>query len=488
MTDFDPFERRFADALRSDADVSVGPFDPASIARGAMQIGHTRPGRAERVARRIAVANMRTRFAAAAVIAALVVGGALSMTRQNQPAVGGPSPTPGASVSPSEQASPSAVASPTAVPAAVPSWTATGRMARPRSGGLAVQLLDGTVLVVGGNSNVADPAAELYDPRTGGWTATGPMVTPRMQFTATRLRDGRVLVATGAADSGVLAAAELYDPDTREWTATGPMQTARYDATASLLPDGRVLVAGGTIVSHYFNPSVSSAELYDPATGSWMRTGSMQIARSGHTAILLPSGNVIVLGGWNLNDTLSYPLSSAEVYDSATGTWVAAHDMTQSTIVQTATLLEDGRILVAGGTYKAPTPQFVTPNGGIASTAELYDPTTDSWTATGSPSTSLVGPTATLLLDGTVLAAGGLDRREGLAGPAAELYDPTTGAWTATSPMIQGRSGHTATLLRDGRVLVAAGISELASNPGDVPAHDTGWLASAELYDPGTRR
>lgn len=475
MTDLNSFERRLAVALRSDADLSVAPFDPALIARTAIQNDETRHHRAARMPRRIATMNGSRRFAAAAVLAVLAVGGAFYLLRPSQPSVGTPSPTPGASSSPTNSDFPS----PTVLARAA-SWTATGSMARPRDGGIAVPLQDGKVLVVGGNSNVADPAAELYDPSTGTWTATGPMVPP-CGLTATLLLDGRVLVACVGGETGALASAELYDPSTGSWTATGAPETARYYGTATLLPDGKVLVAGGDIITHFFNPSVASAELYDPVTGSWTPTGSMGTARTGHTATLLPNGKVLVAGGANDNDILSYRLASAELYDPGTGTWTPTHDMTEVRQLHTATLLGNGRVLVVGGWG------FET----ILASAELFDPTTGSWAAAGSLSAPLMGFTATLLVDGRVLVAGGMDTRpinasDTPASASAELYDPNTGKWTATIDMIQARTGHTATLLPDGRVLVAAGISVRGSYSGDVVDRAPGWLAFAELYDPGS--
>jgi Galactose oxidase, central domain/Kelch motif len=479
MTDLDSFERRLAVALRSDADLGVAPFDPVSIARAAIHSGQTRQRRALRVPRRITTMNVSARFAVAAVIGVIAIGGTLYLTRPSLPAVGGPSATPGVSASPSESASPSAVPSPTVVPARAPSWTATGSMARSREGAVAVQLQDGKVLVVGGNSNVAGPAAEVYDPRTRTWTATGPMVTPGWQFAAAGLLDGRVLVASA---DGTATSAELYDPSTGSWTATGSMGTARYDTTLTLLDDGKVLLAGGDTVAPSFNPSVASAELYDPVTGSWTPTGSMGSARSGHTATLLRNGKVLVAGGSNDNDTLSYRLASAELYDPGTGRWTPTHDMTEVRQSHTATLLLDGRVLVVGGSGVFAVEPGQQLRQGISKTAELYDPTTGSWTAAGSLRAPLLGFTATLLPDGRVLVAGGLGNRDVLASTSAELFDPITGTWATTSDMIQGRAQHTTTLLPDGTVLVAGGIS------GHDAGQITGWLASAELYDPGSGR
>jgi hypothetical protein len=184
------------------------------------------------------------------------------------------------------------------------------------------------------------------------------------------------------------------------WTPTGSMGTARYDHTATLLPSGKVLAAGGT---NFRGDHLSSAELYDPATGIWTATGTLGTGRNGHTATLLPSGQVLVAGGFN-----GVYLSSAELYDPATGTWTATGSMSTARAYYTATLLPSGQVLVAGG-YPA------------LSSAELYDPATGTWTATGSLGTGRSMHTATLLLSGQVLAAGGYDDRG--ASRSAELYD-----------------------------------------------------------------
>lgn len=466
------FDQRIADWLEDDP--VQAPGQVLEIVLAALPSIPRR--RASRVSWRFTSmpTSIRWPIAAAAVLAVVAVAGALYLNRPSQPAVGGPSPIPGVSASPIASAVPSASAR-------AASWTATGSMARSRYGAVAVPLQDGMVLVIGGNSNVADPAAELYDPSTGTWTASGPMVN-RLQFTATRLLDGRVLVAAGGDEQG-LASAEIFDPTTRTWAATGSPRTLRYAATATLLPDGKVLLAGGDTVTHFFNPSIASAELYDPGTGSWTPTGSMGTARSWHTATLLGNGKVLVAGGTNENDTLSFGLASAELYDPGTGMWTAAKDMTQVRSSHTATALGDGRVLVVGGSCGC--------DEGISATAEVYDPTTGSWTGAGSLSAPLEGFTATLLPDGRVLVTGGMDTRpvnasDAPASAAAELYDPRTDRWESTVDMVQVRTGHSAALLPDGTVLVAGGISVRGSYSGETPSHNTGWLYSAEVYDPGS--
>jgi hypothetical protein len=260
-----------------------------------------------------------------------------------------------------------------------------------------------------------------------------------------------------AGGSGPIASAELYDPASGAWTETGLMTAARQAATATLLPSGLVLVAGGI-----GNDGVlASAELYDPETGAWIATGSMQSARYGATATLLPNGQVLVAGGDADPNGNSAILASAELYDPGTGAWTATGPMQDARSFHTATLLGDGTVLVAGG-YAATQ---------VLASAELYDPTTGLWTATGSMQDQRAEATATILPDGRVLAAGG-DGSAALAG--AELYDPTTGAWTVTASMLTPRFGGTATLLGSGMVLAAGGSNDVEN------------VASAELYDPAT--
>jgi len=202
------------------------------------------------------------------------------------------------------------------------------------------------------------------------------------------------------------------------WTAAGGMLTPRFLQTATLLPDGRVLVAGGEDAC---GAALASAELYDPRTGSWTPTGSMVAPRADHTATLLPDGRVLVAGGTDLApasgasaDTTG-PAASAELYDPRTGSWTATGSMVGQHVMHTATLLPDGRVLVAGGT------------SGPAASAELYDPRTRSWTATGSMLTPRRSHTATLMPDGRVLVVGGLGYGWILP-DSAELYDPGSGS------------------------------------------------------------
>jgi N-acetylneuraminic acid mutarotase len=351
-------------------------------------------------------------------------------------------------------------------PAEAASFATTGALIGNRAGHTATLLRDGTVLVFGGfNGVVRLNTAELYEPATGLWTATGALATGRTTQTATLLANGKVLATGGhVGATSSTPTCELYDPVTRTWTTTGTMGTARGNHTATLLLNGKVLVVGG--FNRNTSSAVSTAELYDPATGTWTPTGSLATARNWHTATLLLSGKVLVGGG--APDAAGYSsLSSAELYDPGVGAWTTLATLSAARQTHTATLLPDGRVLIAGGADL----------GYFISGAELYNPASGTWTATGSLGSARGIHIATLLPDGKVLAAGGNHNSPAaptiVASSSAELYDPATGTWTATGSLNAPRSTHTATLLPSGKVLVEAGYY----------VNSNVQLFSAELYD-----
>ena len=228
------------------------------------------------------------------------------------------------------------------------------------------------------------------------------------------------------------------------WTLTGAMNTSRSDHTATLLNSGLVLVVGG-------NPNGSSVELYDPATGAWTATSDLSTSRLRHAAVLLDDGRAMVVGGGS---------SSAEIYDPNTGAWTVGDSMSTGRAYPTLTLLHDGRVLVVGG---------------YTTSAEIYDPDTDSWTAAASLSAIRYLHTATLLPDGRVLVAGGRGPDWTAAIDDVEIYDPVADAWTTVDSLNTQRMYHTATLLPNGQVLVVGGNSGNNTH-----------IASAELYNPAT--
>jgi hypothetical protein len=237
------------------------------------------------------------------------------------------------------------------------------------------------------------------------------------------------------------------------WSTTGSMAVARSDSTATLLPSGKLLVAGG-----YNGSYLATAELYDPATGTWSNTRAMASPRGQYTATLLPNGKVLVAGGWNGDS-----LATAELYDPDSGTWSAAASMISPRSGHTATLLSNGKVLVAGGWIRGP----------LAS-AEVYDPATGTWSETGSMTSGHFAHKATRLANGKVLVTGGSPSGNwNVIDAAADVYDPDTGTWSRTHPMGSPRRSHTMLLLPNGKVLVTGG-------------YGGAYFETAELYDPAS--
>jgi len=179
------------------------------------------------------------------------------------------------------------------------------------------------------------------------WSLTGSMKIARDQHAAALLANGWVLVAGGSTPAGFTNEAELYNPTNGVWSTTGSMSAPRYSFTATTLANGKVLVAGGFHFDANLKAVVptNSAELYDPASGTWSNTGSLNTARGDHTATLLPNGKVMVCGGDNGNSGFS----STEVYDPASGTWSLSGPLNVVRYGHTATLMANGKVLATGG-------------------------------------------------------------------------------------------------------------------------------------------
>ena len=356
------------------------------------------------------------------------------------------------------------------------SFVPAGSLQKGRGFHTATLLTNGKVLVAGGANRASDShciggivSVELYDPAAVSFASTGALTAHRFAHTATLLQNGRVLVAGGFGDTsdcqdmGVQAqnTAELYDAATGSFTKTGNMGTPRGGHTATLLMNGTVLVTGGGDQGGG-GMGPASAELYNSSTGSFTPTGSMAVARLRHTATLLQNGKVLIVGGVPLNS--SNPTSTAEVYDPATGSFGVTGSMSTAREEHTATLLANGKVLIVGG--ESPVTGSIDLQA--AATAEVYDPLTGLFAATGSMTEARNSHTATLLPSGKVLIAGGGDDNS-----TAELYDPTTNSFSITGGMQVGRSGHSATLLASGGVLVVGGGSFAP-------------IATAELYQNGS--
>ncbi len=317
-----------------------------------------------------------------------------------------------------------------------------------------------------GRSATSNTATLTIKGTSGSFVNTGTPGTARDCHTATLLQNGMVLIAGGRNGNSPLSSAELFDPATGNFTATGSLATPRCDHSATLLQNGKVLIAGGyNFGNNNSLPTLSSAELYDPAAGTFSATGSLLTSRTGHSATLLASGKVLVAGGANSADGYAYgTLASAELYDPIAGTFSATGSLNTARTAP-ATLLSNGQVLVAGGSSIG--------SGVPIGSAEIYDPTAGTFALTGSLVTARFGNSSSLLPDGKVLIAGGQDANNVVL--SAELYDPSAGTFSDTGSLNLGRSGHTGTLLTSGQVLlVGGGASSVAQQLSN----------SSELYDP----
>jgi hypothetical protein len=299
----------------------------------------------------------------------------------------------------------------------------------------------------------------------GEWLPTGTMTTGRQAQVQLRLSTGAVIAIGGYDATGnILASAEIYNPATRAWAPTGGMATARESFAGAVLANGKIIVAGGAGMGGVL---LGSAELYDPAAGTWSSAGGLSVARYGLTATLLKNGKVLFAGGCDSAGCATQS-GAGDIYDPATNSWSASGSLNVPRAFHSIVALRTGQVLAIGG-YAA---------SGASASTELFNPAANAW-AVGPATLGIhYQGTATLLPDGKVLAAGGVQTKYPLNG--AELYDPAANAWAATGGMASGRYAHTAALLPDGTVVVAGGVGQAIS----CGKACTGYIpfAAAEIY------
>ena len=355
---------------------------------------------------------------------------------------------------------------------------------RPRLGFLPAIAATAALLLVAAGIGLMRTALSPASVPEGTWSSAPSLAGPRAFHTATLLPNGRVLVVGG---SGVsvsapsryksLAGAELYDPKTRIWSAAGTLSTARWLHTATLLQNGKVLLVGGTSSDPNSVPgrfqSLTSAELYDPQTNRWAPAAKMLTARCLQSATLLADGRVLVAGGYqSLSETSGRVLATAEVYDPTSDRWTSVGSMPGPAAEQGASLLADDRVLVMGGAVgdwnspRLPVPQR---------TAAIYDPASGSWSRAESMHFTRIRPSSSVLPDGRVLVVGDAGFNE----QTAEVYDSGAGRWSLVNKPAVGHSEAVAAELNNGNVLVAGGTGETTAEVFDW--HRNTWSNAGAL-------
>ncbi|AUX39680.1 uncharacterized protein SOCE26_010750 [Sorangium cellulosum] len=342
-------------------------------------------------------------------------------------------------------------------------WSSVAPLPEARERHVALLMPDGQVMVAGGSGDYPYPTAvDFYNPATDTWTTGGALPYALSPVGAALLGDGRVLFSPGGM---------VYDPSTGATTSVPltPREALigwEFAQTAlTVLPSGLVLRTGGSDDDSVLREAV----LYDPAANTWSSAGMMSVTRHLHTATLLQDGRVLVVGGYTLNgDERPEGRTSVEIYDPATGAWTAAASTNLPRMQHTATLLPSGRVLVVGGggTIYGGTEEEVVVVTDAGDTAEIYDPASDTWTLTPPPNFRHTWASAvTPISHGRVMAIGT---------QGAEIYKEANNTWTVIDDPIQ-RGFHTATTLLDGSVLITGGYdATYFSNP---PA-----LTSVERY------
>ena len=327
----------------------------------------------------------------------------------------------------------------------------------------ATLLNNGSVLIAGGvncpsaGSCTYLNSAEMYSPTSGAFANTGSMATSRTA-PAVLLGNGKVLIAGGyscdsSGNCASLSSAEIYDPNAGTFSGAGNMTIDRYGHTMTLLGSGQVLIAGGETCSSATSCTVlNTAELYNPVAGTFTATGNLNAARFNASAVELSSGKVLIAGGFN---GANYP-AVAELYNPVADTFSVGASLNTPRANSTATFLNNGQVMIAGGST-CNSPGCPTAATELYSGGSFHYPTYP----TGNMNVSRFDQTATLLTNGQIFLAGGYDSCASscISDGTTEIFDPQAYSFTSSQALSSGRSGHTATLLTDGSVLLVGGIN-----------------------------
>jgi len=339
-------------------------------------------------------------------------------------------------------------------------FTSLGNMQVARNQHTDTLLPDGRVLLAAGSTDaVWLNSAEAFDPGTNTFIPVGNLATARKSHTATLLQDNQVLITGGKTETADTKTAELFDPTSNQFTSTGSLIGARSLHTATLLNSGQVLVVGGRKGAK----PLRTCELYDPTLGSFTSTGPLNTQRKRHRATIFNNGQVLVEGGASNSNghTVDTGTPTAETYDAVSGMWTYTAPMHIGRTEHDATLLLDGTVLITGGLSNA-------------DSSDLYHPDTRNFTQPAGVLQPRQRHVAILLppswgsLGGQVLIIGGASTGNSVYGglqralDSVEIYDPVADQMTYFGTMTSARQNHTATLLPDGRILIAGGVDSPA--------------------------
>jgi serine/threonine-protein kinase len=474
----------------ANAQTKLAPPRPAHTWAGVPPVASSRPkGSGTRQAPGIAIAGVVAVIAVVGAVAAVALskGGSTPPQTTAPAAVNATASDPAGWASPGvadgqggpglAKASASAQATIQAKPAtATGQWLNYGSIPAKLWGNGAVQLPSGNVAIFsasGSNLQTATTATWLFDPQVGATTAGPTMAASQSVPAIATFGDGSAMIAGGWKDSVPTAAAEILDGATGQFVPIPPMSMPRSHATATDIGNGRVLVVGGWInLNAGVYTATSSAEIFDRSTGAWSPAASMSTPRALATATKLQDGRVLVAGGdlsWQGSDNQGATqtvLKTAEIYDPGANTWQSAGELSAPRAAASAALLPNGHVLVTGGwsdgrEYGLATTDEYTPGSGWARGSDMPTPHAQSRLA--------------VLKDGRLLAVGGVDGA-GMATAETDLYDPSSRVWQRSGNLLQPLYWSSVAVLSDGRVLAVGGADDAGTANGQI-----------EIYAPPTK-
>lgn len=323
------------------------------------------------------------------------------------------------------------------------SWMSADSLKVSSSYAASVKLSNGNIMITGGEDSVAIRDAEIYDYQKGTWSFTNPMVLGRAFHLLINLNSSQVLAVSGGYQS---RSCEIYDVISKKWTLTDSLNYERtFGETATLLDNGDVLVAGGYYLYPGDSRILKSCEIYDSKTSKWIITDSLKIDREYHTATKLQDGRILVAGGFSATQK---ELNDCEIYDPQTNKWTVVAPLNIARYHHSAVLLPDGNVLVTGGkNSQYPTDPWL-------NSCELYDPNNNSWTIKKSLKVSRADHSQIILNNGLLLIAGG-----GMNNNTWELYNPVSFSNIYLGDYPDTQAVPLVNLLPNGNVLAAGGLT-----------------------------